>query len=330
MVSDADAPPRATSFLGHGRLGRAFAIGAAASVPGFESSESPARRPESALGVSEIERPVTDQTHTGSSPQTLGSDEGAVAKETPAWSLLGFELFDLVVVLVHVVVLVLALPVELLGEHMAVRFLMGVGFFWAVRRLAKTSRYARGIEPVERQLPVHLIVGLMGWLTGAIIAAMFVLLPLKEGLNALLGERALLNDLLPLLGLVVVFFGSSIIPRSLSSASKKTDDADQALERKRQTQRHKDGPAWQVHSARMFVLLMANYMLLSLETVFQEDSNDVVMRFALACFMVPLFYLPVRLQEMFMQPEGPHRRTVMQTLLALALCKTSFGWLSWL
>jgi hypothetical protein len=271
---------------------------------------------------------MNEPTHTGSPLPTVEPDEGMVAEATPAWSFLGFELFDLVVVVIQVSILVLALPVELLREHMAVRFLLGTGFFWAVRRLAETSQYARGIESV-RQFPVEPIMVGMGWLTGALIAGIFVFLPIQRGWRALFGDHTFMDDLLFLVAFPVVFLGAFIIPYCYVSAAGFDDEGDQPHERKRQIQGHRDGPAWQIYLARMFVLLLANVVLLHLESAFQDDSSDVGMSLVLAGFMLSFFYIPIRMQEMFVQPDGPHLRSLIQTLLALALCKTSAGWLLW-
>lgn len=263
------------------------------------------------------------------------------------WSFLGFELFDLIIVLIHALVIWLTVPIEWLFESPLLRFVAGAGFFVSLYFLGQTKQYALGVKAISRfhdSLWFVMVVG--GAIAGALVFGAFIVGPAKDLLNSvgIIDMSVLTFVAIPFgvisLGMIPHFAigaderlstpefdedGVEDVSETDASENKEQLGTDRSL-----SERDVDAganfielPIWATCLGRAMFLLAATILLFYVEKAFAGSTDDFGMRLFLSTFMLAVFYIPVRIQEMFMRPHGPYFQSLIQTIVAVAMMKSS-------
>ena len=234
-------------------------------------------------------------------------------------TVLGFDWFDFAVVVLHLGIVLFALPLSHLYAMPFFRLAVGLGFFWAVWRFGRSEAYAKGVQELSKRWPpVEFVMFVGGFIAGSIVFAVFVVRTIDVWVNDLLviyewkGESFLLILWIPL-GLTA----GALIPWTFLRAQE--NKSEETL------------PLWERYLGIAFVLITANILLDALYTAFLSESSDVGMNLILSVFILCFFYFPVKLQELFLKPEEARVQSVIQTIVVVAICQSIPAWmLLWL
>lgn len=294
---------------------------------------------------------ITSTKIEPSNPE-INDDLETTADDQPisGWSFLGFELFDLIIVLIHALVIWATIPMEWLFEIPLLRFVAGAGFFVSLYFLGQTKQYALGVSSISRfhgSLWFVMLVG--GAISGTLVFGVFIVGPAKDLLNSV----GIID--MSVLTFVAIPFGVislGMIPHIAIRADEKLstpdfdgngfqDDTEPGDSRsveqlgKDPSLGERDSnvllagpsfiklPAWATYLGRAMFLLAATILLFYVEKGFDGSTDDFAMRLLLSTFMLSVFYIPVRIQEMFMRPQGPYFQSLIQTIVAVAMMKSS-------
>lgn len=247
----------------------------------------------------------------------MESDESLTAEATDSRSIptsfLGFDWFDLCVVLVQGLFFVFALPLDQFLLHPAVKLLSAIGFFGTLFFLGRTRTYWQGVQQVQGiHQYVHLATGLGGIFSG-IMVSVFIMLPLT-GLGKLVGID---EDWMILIFLPLALFCTFLIPYLANRA----DEEETELE-------FIECPSWAFFMGRGFALVTANILLVYVYQLLHDELlDDLLLRSILASFAMTMFYIPIRVQEMFLQTDRIQFRSLIQTTVVLIFCGTAPAWL---
>ena len=275
-------------------------------------------------------------------PET-GTDEHPIR----GWSFLGFEFFDLIIVLIHALVIWLTVPMEWLFEIPLLRFVAGAGFFVSLYFLGQTKQYALGVKAISRfhdSLCFVMVVG--GAIAGAVVFGAFIVVPAKDLLNSVgTIDMSVLTFVATPFGVISlgmiphfsiggndrlstpVFDENGVQDVSKPDVSGIIEQLDKdPLLGERDAQANANFielPIWSTYIGRAMFLLAATTLLFYIEQAFDGSTDDFAMRLFLSTFMLAVFYIPVRIQEMFMRPQGPYFQSLIQTIVAVAMMKSS-------
>ena len=263
------------------------------------------------------------------------------------WSFFGFEFFDLIIVLIHALVIWLTVPMEWLFEIPLHRFVAGAGFFVSLYFLGQTKQYALGVKAISRfhdSLCFVMVVG--GAIAGAIVFGAFMVGPAKDLLNSVgTIDMSVLTFVATPFGVISlgmiphfsiggndrlstpVFDENGVQDVSKPDVSGIIEQLDKdPLLGERDAQANANFielPIWSTYIGRAMFLLAATTLLFYIEQAFDGSTDDFAMRLFLSTFMLAVFYIPVRIQEMFMRPQGPYFQSLIQTIVAVAMMKSS-------
>lgn len=254
------------------------------------------------------EESVDDENETlkeegdAAAPDNTETEDQEVA--SPIWSLAGFEVFDLIVIASQVIIYFTSVSVGPILDHPLCRFLLGIGFVVTVFCLGRTRVYARGVQKIESEHS-HLWTAIYtgGTVLGIIILTRYIFYPIKLVFDSLgLDDNWLSIPGVPLSVVALVF-----LPYMAIRAEKK-DIKDKS--------HFVEYPVWIHYLGRAVLLLLANSIMYS---VFREIAADTPSKTFSAIVVAVMFYFPVRLQEMFLRPDGPHFQSVFQTMSVLVV-----------
>lgn len=266
------------------------------------------------------------------------------------WSFFGFEFFDLIIVLIHALVIWLTVPMEWLFEIPLHRFVAGAGFFVSLYFLGQTKQYALGVKAISRfhdSLCFVMVVG--GAIAGAVVFGAFIVVPAKDLLNSvgIIDMSVLTFVAIPFgvisLGMIPHFaigaderLSTPVFDENGVQDVSKPDapgvieqlDKDPSLGERDAHDVHANAkfialPIWATYIGRAMFLLAATILLFYVEQAFDGSTDDFAIRLFLSTFMLAVFYIPVRIQEMFMRPQGPYFQSLIQTIVAVAMMKSS-------
>lgn len=221
------------------------------------------------------------------------------------WTIGGFEAFDLLVMSLQAVILFFAVPLEPVLSHPAFQFVVGVGFFITIIMLSRTRIYAQGVQMIKaEQEHLWALIFVGGSVLGILVLTVFTFGPIKKMLDYFGAD----SSWLPIPGIPLCVVALGLLPfLSQRAESRNLEDSSQ----------FKSYPPVVFYLGRGMLLLLASLILYQMYQSFIEDKQ--VHNILQAIGMMTLFYIPVRLQEMFLHPFGPHFRSLFQTLIFLAL-----------
>ncbi len=234
----------------------------------------------------------------------------------------GFELFDVFVIILQAVVLFGSLEISEIIREPMFRLTMGLGFISTVVYLSFTERYSRGVATMSERYPiVSPVMYLCGMIAGGLIFAICLIGPIRDLIdlsaegagNAFFEHPTALLVILP-----TIVIAPSFLPYIFSRAQRRAKDEVPG--------RKLAAPL--EFTARFVIWLTANFLLFYLYKAFTpSDGNDILTSLCMSVFMLAFFYLPVRIQDMFLSPNQPHHRSLIQTAVLLALfhCGANFG-----
>ena len=263
------------------------------------------------------------------------------------WSFFGFEFFDLIIVLIHALVIWLTVPMEWLFEIPLHRFVAGAGFFVSLYFLGQTKQYALGVKAISRfhdSLCFVMVVG--GAIAGAIVFGAFMVGPAKDLLNSVgTIDMSVLTFVATPFGVISlgmiphfsiggndrlstpVFDENGVQDVSKPDVSGIIEQLDKdPLLGERDAQANANFielPIWSTYIGRAMFLLAATTLLFYIEQAFDGSTDDFAIRLFLSTFMLAVFDIPVRIQEMFMRTQGPYFQSLIQTIVAVAMMKSS-------
>ena len=263
------------------------------------------------------------------------------------WSFFGFEFFDLIIVLIHALVIWLTVPMEWLFEIPLHRFVAGAGFFVSLYFLGQTKQYALGVKAISRfhdSLCFVMVVG--GAIAGAIVFGAFMVGPAKDLLNSAgTIDMSVLTFVATPFGVISlgmiphfsiggndrlstpVFDENGVQDVSKPDVSGIIEQLDKdPLLGERDAQANANFielPIWSTYIGRAMFLLAATTLLFYIEQAFDGSTDDFAIRLFLSTFMLAVFDIPVRIQEMFMRTQGPYFQSLIQTVVAVAMMKSS-------
>lgn len=222
-----------------------------------------------------------------------------------AWSFLGFEPFDLLIVVCQFLFFVLAIPLDQFFLHPATKFFSSLGYVVTLYFLGRTRQYAEGYAKISG---VHQYIfaatGLGGILSG-IMVSIFVTLPVGEVTR----QWHLDGNLVILAMLPFSIFAMFLVPYLASRVEEPSEDIEFIT-----------CPFWLHWLGRASILVLANTMLLYVYDMMQGESEDSLLSRSIICsFTMCVFYIPIRVQEMFLRPNGPHFQSLIQTTILLIL-----------
>lgn len=216
-------------------------------------------------------------------------------------SLLGFEAFDVLVILVQILFLHTAVRVDSFFLHPVVQFISATGFFVFIGFLGRTQQYSIGYSKIGGFHKYLHWATTLGGITGGAFMFAFVALPLVEVLNLLqLSPNLSLVFFLPLL-----LCSMAVIPYLTFFTTTRGSDDEYLV-----------CAAWVHWAGRIIILLAANVILIFFWTLFAKEDELLVRAFFLTLFLAS-FYVPIRVQEMFLRPSGPHFQSLVQTIVIL-------------
>lgn len=231
--------------------------------------------------------------------------------------ILGFEYFDLCVILNLVFFFLLGAPMDQFLLHPAMQFIAALGYFCSLYFLGRTHTYHQGFMRIRGIHSYLYFATLLGGIFSGMIASLFILVPLSN-----LGrEMGIGEDWMTLILLPPGLFFAFLVPYLSSRISDENEEIEYIV-----------CPQWLYFMGRGFILVTANILLLHVyEQMRGELESDIVLRSILASFMMVMFYIPVRVQEMFLRPRSAHFPSLIRTTIALILCGTAPAWLEpWL
>ena len=252
-------------------------------------------------------------TESREMPTNVGETQGSSDLSPESYiRVFGVELFDLCIIVSLGMYFLLGVPLDQLLLHPMTKFIAAVGYFASLYYLGRTRTYHEGFQQIKGVHSYLHFSTLLGGLFSGMIVCLFILLPLSDlGRKVGIGEDWMTLILLPL-GLFCAF----LVPH-LSSRISENEDVN-----------YISCPRWFHWAGRGFILLTANILLLHVYSLMKgELEEDLLMRSILASFMMAMFYVPVRVQEMFLQPNGAHFSSLFRTTVAVILCGTAPAWL---
>ena len=223
----------------------------------------------------------------------------------PAWSWMGFEFFDLIVIGCQALFFLLAWPMDWFFLHPAVKSLGAAGFLICLFYLGRTRQYTIGysrIGGIHEYLHVALLLG-------GFFAGLMLCVPILAPLSQI--DSGWMKDLLMIAGIALGLFAACLIPYMAARAAEPDS-----------TTRFFDCPNWVHTLGRGFTLIIANTMLIHVCQSAPSMDEDLFMRFVLIGFLMCATYIPIRVQEMFLRPSGPHFQSLIQTLIILVVFGT--------
>lgn len=261
-------------------------------------------------------REMSTEDHNSPVKTVARQPESETASESRS-RILGFEYFDLCVVLNLVVFFLLGVPVDQFLLHPATQCIAAVGYFASLYFLGRTRVYQQGFIRIRGIHSYLHFATLLGGMFSGMIVCLFILVPLSSLGRAIgIGE-----DWMTLILLPPGFFFAFLVPYLASRISNEDEEIS-----------YIDCPRWLHFTGRGFILVTANILLLQVHQQMQgELESDIVLRSILASFMMIMFYIPVRVQEMFLQPHSANFGSLIRTTIALIICGTAPAWLKpWL
>lgn len=258
--------------------------------------------------VIENQQAVDDQTFTETTNRYAeNSVEQLSSPHSDAGSgFLGFEWFDLIVVVCQAMFFLFALPLDQFLLHSVTKFVGGIGFFVSLYFLGRTREYLAGFQQIRGiHQYLHLATTLGGFFSGLMVC-LLVFVPIADLTRHWKIDPDLVTFLLVLPGLMFAV----LLPWLSSRAEENNEDTEWI-----------QCPAWLHLVGRGFILLVANIMLIHVYRTFQgEAEGDLLGRAIICSFAMCMFYIPIRVQELFLRHEGPHFQSLIQTTLALIFC----------
>ena len=239
--------------------------------------------------------------------KTQPAESGSSPLKPNAW--LGFEGFDLLVMTAQAVVYLTGMSLSPLFSNSAFRFLIGTGFFVAIYFLSRTRTYSAGVKKIQSEheyLGTIVLIG--GAVLGIIVLALFVFGPIKVALDYLGWPSGWLGHL----GVPLSIIALGYLPFLSFRAGRRPLDDD--------SQFANYSPFW-MYAGRAVILILANLILLTMYQDMVEENQ--VNKVLTAVFFMSLFYVPVRMQEMYLHPHGPHFQSLLQTIVLMALGNAS-------
>lgn len=241
-------------------------------------------------------------------------------------NILGYNTYDLVIIVIQLILFLPPVFESQIWDNSYFRLIISVWFFIAILLKMFDSNYSHGVKKVFENFPgLDLVMLVGGFFVGAIAFAIGIVGPTYEILELLTGvDREILFNhwisIIVILPSIIIF--PLIIPVIYSSALESKKDFYVPLGNEN---------ILRVIS-RIGILLMANFLLINLYDTFIsypevveeglgviESVIDFGFNFFIVGFMVTIFYLPVRAQEYFLNPNGNHFRSYLQTVLTLTL-----------
>lgn len=222
------------------------------------------------------------------------------------WSLLGFEPFDLGVVFCQFLLVILAIPIDKFFLHPVVQSVSASGFFVFLFFLGRTRQYSAGYRKINGLHRYLHLATTLGGITGGTFIFAFVAMPLADFLRF----AGLSHDLGLFIFLPGLIFAAGLMPFLAGYAGAGTESW------------FIHCPIWMHWLGRTFLLLAANVVLMFFYVTFRKEEQ-VVVRFGLLTIFLLSFYIPVRVQEMFLRPNGPHFQSLIQTMIVLIFFGTT-------
>lgn len=250
----------------------------------------------------------TTELKSGSTPSTVQTSEAPTT-----WSFLGFEWFDIVVIICQCMFFLAAIPLDQFLLHPATKCIGAIGYFGCLYFLGRTRIYATGFQSIKKAHGyIQIATGLGGILSG-IMVSVGIMIPFGDFLRQLhIG-----SDWAILIALPGMIFCVALVPYLANRVS----EEDEVIE-------FIECPRWVHWLGRAFILIMANIMLLLIYDMFQGEAEDnLLARSIMVSFGMTAFYVPVRVQEMFLRPNGPHLQSLVQTTAMIIFCGTAPAWL---